>query len=177
MLKEKVIILCKWIQKALLGSVVLLISINICILIMGYRGYWINITNSMPIGIYKEIESMKIPKYSYVLICKEDESIKRTRNAIYYCDDGHQPLLKIVVATEGDLVTINDEGIFVNRKKIRHTERLQKFRNVSFNIHDYKLRNNEYLVTGNSPYSWDSRYFGIVSGNDFLSPVVPVYLF
>ena len=154
---------------------IMVLLMNLVMLMMGWMGYWTNITDSMPVGVYKETRE-KITKNSYVLLCKEDSFLQRAKSE-GECEDGHKPLLKSVVAEVGDVVTISDEGIFVNYRKLRTSERLKNIRIQARNIVDYTLQDDEFLVMGRSPYSWDSRYFGIVRGSEFISQVVPVFLF
>lgn len=165
----------RFVPTVLLIMVLLTVLMNLVMLMMGWMGYWTNITDSMPVGVYKETEE-KITKNSYVLLCKEDSFLQRAKSE-GECKDGHKPLLKSVVAKVGDVVTISDEGIFVNYRKLRNSERLKNIRIQAKNIVDYTLQEDEFLVMGRSPYSWDSRYFGIVRGNEFISQVVPVFLF
>lgn len=167
--------LMRFVPTVLLIMVLLTVLMNLVMLMMGWMGYWTNITDSMPVGVYKETEE-KITKNSYVLLCKEDSFLQRAKSE-GECEDGHKPLLKSVVAEVGDVVTISDEGIFVNYRKLKNSERLKNIRIQAKNIVDYTLQDDEFLVMGRSPFSWDSRYFGIVRGNEFISQVVPVFLF
>ena len=71
---------------------------------------------------YLRVETReKITKNSYVLLCKEDSFLQRAKSE-GECEDGHKPLLKSVVAEVGDVVTISDEGIFVNYRKLKNSE-------------------------------------------------------
>lgn len=167
--------LMRFVPTVLLIMVLLTVLMNLVMLMMGWMGFWTNITDSMPVGVYKETEE-KITKNSYVLLCKEDSFLQRAKSE-GECEDGHKPLLKSVVAEVGDVVTVSDGGIFVNYRKLRNSERLKNIRIQARNIVDYTLQDDEFLVMGRSPYSWDSRYFGIVRGNEFISQVVPVFLF
>ena len=167
--------LMRFVPTVLLIMVLLTVLMNLVMLMIGWMGYWTNITDSMPVGVYKETEE-KITKNSYVLLCKEDSFLQRAKSE-GECDDGHKPLLKSVVAVGGDVVTVSDGGVFVNYRKLKNSERLKNIRVQAKNIVDYTLQNDEFLVMGRSPFSWDSRYFGIVRGNEFISQVVPVFLF
>ena len=165
----------RFVPTVLLIMVLLTVLMDLGLLMMEWMGYWTNFTDSMPVGLYKET-GKKITKNSYVLLCKEDSFLQRAKSE-GECEDGHKPLLKSVVAEDGDVVTISDEGIFVNYKKLRNSERLKNIRIQTKNITDYKLLGNEFLVMGRSPYSWDSRYFGIVRGKEFITKVDPILVF
>lgn len=175
MLKRK---LCSSILKLFAVAAGILVLLDLMIVSLGWCGYWVNATNSMPVGLYKE-DSGNIEKKSYVLLCKDDYQLSRKKSDDYFCKDGHQPILKTVVAARNDVVSISDKGVYVNSLKLRNSERLANsmlIKNGS-QLTDYRLKENEFLVMGRSPYSWDSRYFGIVKRDEVVSKVVPVFVF
>lgn len=175
MLKRKLVALLRFVPKLLAFVAVITLIFDITCLVLGNMGYWVNITNSMPVGVYRE-ESGDIEKDNYVLLCKDDYELKRAKNDDYLCKDGHQPLLKKVVAVKDDVVTVSNEGVYVNYTKLENSERIVNSWLNEKNLLDYTLKDKEFLVMGRSPYSWDSRYFGIVRRDEFISKVVPVFL-
>ena len=175
MLKRKFVALLRFVPKLLAVVAGITLIFDIACLILGNMGYWVNVTNSMPVGVYRE-ESGDIKKENYVLLCKDDYELNRAKNDDYLCKDGHQPLLKRVVAVKNDVVTVSNEGVYVNYTKLQNSERIVNSWLNEKNLLDYTLKDKEFLVMGISPYSWDSRYFGIVRRDEFVSKVVPVFL-
>lgn len=175
MLKRKFVALLRFVPKLLAVVAGITLIFDIACLILGNMGYWVNVTNSMPVGVYRE-ESGDIKKDNYVLLCKDDYELNRAKNDDYLCKDGHMPLLKRVVAVKNDVVTVSNEGVYVNYTKLENSERIVNSWLNEKNLLDYTLKDKEFLVMGRSPYSWDSRYFGIVRRDEFISKVVPVFL-
>lgn len=131
---------------------------------------WINVSSSIPYGVYKKVD--KYPqKDDYILFCLENElaklSVERRYTTTGNCSFQSAPIGKKVVASQGDLVKIDKEGIEVNGMIISKTrpstyDMLER-RMPEYNMHRY-LDNNEFIVASAKENSYDSRYFGIVRG-------------
>ena len=130
-------------------------------------GIRINITSSLPRGLYMVSESHSA---SLVEFCPEGEAAAISLARAYRapggnCPDGGMPLLKPVAAVSGDCVEVTSNGIHVNGKLIPNsTVRLKDHR-------DRPLKpwpDGEYVVpTGTlwvisdfNGWSFDSRYLG-----------------
>ena len=131
---------------------------------------WINVSASIPYGVYKRVD--KYPqKDDYILFCLKDKlaklSVERRYTTTGNCPFQSAPIGKKVVATQGDLVKISKEGIEVNGMLLSKTRPstydLLERKMPEYSMHRY-LDNNEYIVASTKENSYDSRYFGIVRG-------------
>lgn len=136
-------------------------------------GFRINATDSIPKGVYRIIQ--KTPeKGDYVLFCPPDESVfkeARTRGYLNtgFCQGGYEALMKKVAETAGDRISIDSDGVWVNGKHWPQSEPLvrdQQGRPMpKINIKSRLLKDDEYLLMGEHPASFDARYFGIMKKN------------
>lgn len=131
---------------------------------------WIIVSPSIPYGLYKKVE--KYPqKEDYILFCLEKDLAKLTADRKYVttgnCAYQSAPIGKKVVATQGDLVKISDDGIEVNGRLLTDSKPSKydnlKRRMPEFSMNRY-LDNDEFIVASAKENSYDSRYFGIVKG-------------
>lgn len=129
---------------------------------------WINVSPSIPYGIYKKVT--KYPqREDYILFCLENEIAKMTVDRHYItrgnCAFQSAPIGKKVVATQGDLVKISDNGIEVNGRLLTDSKP-SKYDNLKRKMPvfwmDRYLDNGEFIVASTKENSYDSRYFGIV---------------
>ena len=140
----------------------------------------INLTPSMPLGIYFEKKKNIIEQGDIVAACLPSKLREEALQRGYvlkglYCQ-GTTPLIKIVVACPGDRVSIFNNRIVVNG--ITHP--IKKF------LLDYQGRsltlypNGDYRSTGfwligkTSERSWDSRYFGELKPKQILCVLQPL---
>lgn len=155
--------------------VFLILLFDVLILIFSNSGFIFNKTKSMPIGLYK-IENKEIEKGDIVTFCLYDDQVKRyPSNGNETCKDHNLPLLKEVVATKGDIVTINDYGIFVNNQYLPNSKPLNNKVKRAL-LSNYRLKENEIIVKGTHINSWDSRYYGILDKNNILTVLSPFFV-
>ncbi len=153
----------------------LMIFFDILIYILGNCGFVINNTVSMPIGLYKVVNK-EVQKYDIVTFCLYDDQVERIPSkGNDTCKDHNLPLIKEVVAATGDIVTINEAGIFVNNTYLPNSKPLNiKVKRAS--LTNYKLKDNEIIVKGKNSRSWDSRYYGILDKNNILTVLSPFFV-
>lgn len=164
-------------------------------------GLYFNFTDSMPIGIYKESGNLKDfndfnndinylnlsnPKDKdryllgkLVILCTNELSEMFVRKQTEgFCTNQRMPLLKRVIAVNGDVISINENGVFVNgiyqnlSKPL--TEGINNEPLPKLNIDKRQLTKNEIIVLGNSSTSWDSRYWGIADSSQVIAVVKPL---
>ncbi|HHF7368213.1 TPA: conjugative transfer signal peptidase TraF [Legionella bozemanae] len=135
---------------------------------MGFR---INLTESIPVGLYRITSAAPI-KNAYVIFCPDDrESFRLARDRGYldhglYCN-GYGYLMKKVVAVSGDTLSVANEGVFVNHMLIPHSKpKLQDGMNRALpqlQVTNYQLQKDEVMtMTSQSEWSFDGRYYGLV---------------
>ena len=173
----------KKILKITIGTLLSLILSFTTIYQLGYR---INLSESYPRGIYKTIPKQTIEYGDLVMFCPQDsptmqEALKRKYILRGQCRGGFYPLLKKVVALEGDAVKISDH-VYINGNKQKKSRLYKK--DPKGNLLPRSKENNITIATGYmfllSDYhelSFDSRYIGTVEMNRTISLMKPSYLF
>ena len=146
-----------------------------------------NITNSMPLGLYYVVsdKAQDAQKNELVTICpakREDIVIATKIGYLELKEKGNcwiTPLLKRVIAKEGDNVLINENGIYVNGILIRRSKPFEKDRQGN-SLHiaymNRKLNKCEFIVNTDSRYSYDSRYLGVFHCDELRQIVIPTFL-
>ena len=146
----------------------------------------INITPSYPLGLYQQqqIQDPAACKGQLVLVCPDrGNPVIRKAVELKILPPGtdhspwrHVPLMKMLVGTPGDKVTVTDQGISINDHRLKNSK--IKFEVFELLIHpgyNHTLRSNEYWVMSNyNPNSLDSRYIGPVSGSQIKQRVKPI---
>ena len=129
----------------------------------------LNTTPSLPVGLYQRTSSSKL-----ISFCVDEPYARlalergyRSRGAVEPCGDGGEPLLKQIVAEEGDLVTLSAEGLAVNGALLPNSRPLRldsagrTLRGFPFG--SYITRHGEvWVVNSYNRLSFDSRYYGPV---------------
>ena len=76
-------------------------------------------------------------------------------------------LLKRVIAHSGDEIKFTANGVVVNDKLFANSRAVAKVKGVLLNPlpigYQHKLKTDEYFMLGETPNSFDSRYFGVVN--------------
>lgn len=168
---------------ALVAVVLLsLISISFLLIIMGFR---LNITDSIPVGLYR-ITDLKNIKNAFVIFCPDDRpAFKQGLDRGYVekglCPGGYGYLMKKVVATSGDKVSITSEGVFVNRQFLPYSKpKLTDGMNLTlpqWRAIDYQLKEDEILtMTNQSEWSFDARYYGPIRLGQTKGVITPVWV-
>jgi conjugative transfer signal peptidase TraF len=148
----------------------------------GALGIRVNLTNSVPIGLYVISNT---PEARLVEFCPPEPfgTLSRERGyrerSRFGCPDGASPLLKPVVATTGDVVDVSPGGIEVNGKLIPHTAALHTDSvgrpMTAWPIGTYDVRRGSIWVASSfNTHSFDSRYFGPVPAASVLHHLRPL---
>ena len=95
---------------------------GIAVLTLGAAGYMagarINTTQSIPVGLYWTT-GQPVAKGAYVLFCPPEANVFAVAKARGYigagfCPGGYGFLMKRVLAANGDMVSMSDDGVRVN---------------------------------------------------------------
>lgn len=147
-----------------------------CLLLGGYR---VNLTRSMPPGVY-HISREPVERGRLAAFCLKDAdtALARMYLAEGSCSSGLQPLLKEVVGLPGDVIGFRDGLITVNGQIIAGTALLKtdsRGRPAPVSrLTDGIIPPGKALMLSRYPGSFDSRYFGLVA-LEGLSPIRPVF--
>jgi len=171
------------ILKILGVTTLFLTSTSLLIYQLGYR---INLSASYPIGVYKTISKKTIEYGDFVMFCPKDKplmqnALKRGYVLRGMCKGGFYPLLKKVVALEGDRVEVKNY-VYINGVK-QPKSRLYKNDpkgNPLPKTKDSNItvpRGYMFLLSDYHELSFDSRYLGLIEQNSTISLMKPFYIF
>ncbi len=147
-------------------------------------GLRLNTTRSIPIGLYR-MSNNPIEKGGYVLFCPPERSefdLAKERGYIWagFCPGGYGNMMKKVVASDHDVVSVTDEGVTINGTLLPASQPsegdsmgrpLPRFR-----VNDHELAASELmLMSDTNSRSFDARYFGPVHRAHIQSLIYPVW--
>ena len=146
-------------------------------------GARINTTKSIPIGLYWT-SSAPVEKGAYVLFCPPARAVFEEAKARGYlgagfCPGGYGYLMKRVLATKTDTVSVADDGVRVNGELLPlSTPRpadgagrpMPRYPAVPHTLGDSELL----LMSDVSATSFDSRYFGPIDQSQIETVIRPL---
>ncbi len=158
------------------------------VLLLYACGARINRTNSLPRGIYRVVD--KTPERGDIVTfwpsdCAEMK-LARDRGYIfpgpYNKADGvgYCLLMKRYLGLPGDVVSVTDDGVFINGTLLPNTKPLL-CDNIGdplpcLRFTDYMLKENEaFFISNHLPRSYDARYFGVQETRQIVEVLVPVH--
>lgn len=145
----------------------------------------INTSSSMPIGIYREVQT-QIIRGSLVEVCLPDAIAKiglmRSYLAGGRCLNRAEPVIKEVIAVGGDTVDLHNENIQVNGRVVSNSKTLTADSGgraiPAVPRQRYVLQANGLWLYGNHHIaSWDSRYFGAIHSRSVVAVLQPILVF
>ena len=146
-------------------------------------GLRLNTTRSIPLGLYL-MSNDPIENGAYVLWCPPERpefDLAKERGYIGagFCPGGYGSMMKKVLASDHDVVSVTDEGVLINGMLIPAS---QPFEADSlgrplprFRVTDQVLAASELLLMSDTnSRSFDARYFGHVPRAHIQSVIYPV---
>lgn len=131
----------------------------------------INPSNSIETGIYRNALINDFSKGNYVSY-KPSSKFQKYIEANYNLKKKAKEVtvLKKIVAIEGDIVEVKDYNIYINGEKMG---KIVKLKGLTENLANSRkvLSKDEFFLMGETPDSFDSRYFGTVKRNEIISEV------
>lgn len=147
-------------------------------------GLRLNTTRSIPLGFYL-MSNGPIVKGAYVLWCPPERpefDLAKERGYIGagFCPGGYGNMMKKVLASDHDIVSVMDDGVRVNGTLVPAS---QPFEEDSmgrplprFRVTDHVLTSSELLLMSDTnSRSFDARYFGPVRRAHIQSCIHPVW--
>ena len=169
-------------RKKFLTFLQLLIWPAAAVFIAGTAGVRLNLTASVPIGLYLVSAD---PESRFIEFCPPDPFSSLSMDRGYRarstaCPDGGEPLLKPVIAHEGDTVEVASKGISVNGTLIRNSvakESDSAGRTLSvWPDGVYRVASaTVWTVSSYSARSFDSRYFGPIRTTNIKHHLRPLW--
>lgn len=164
---------------------IVLISTIVAGMLFHSMGFRINLTESIPVGLY-HITGTEPLKNAYVIFCPDDrQTFKLAKNRGYinqglYCN-GYGYLMKKVVAVSGDILSVTNEGVYVNQMLIPYSKpKLQDGMNRTlpqWQVMNYQLQEDEIMtMTSQSEWSFDGRYYGLVHTRQIKGLITPIWV-
>lgn len=167
----------------------LLVSLILAIVtgyLLQFNHFQINLTPSMPLGLYRVIQKASIQRSDIVVVCLPHQIAQEGLQQGYLtqgkCPSGTIAVVKEVIATPGDTINLTQEGIRVNNQFYLAPQRLVDShgllikRFVEYGV--YSNINDYWLYGSHSPEdSWDSRYFGSIHRENIKHVMEPIFLF
>jgi len=151
--------------------------------VLYFAGARFNLTPSIPVGLYW-VTQKPIKKGEYVLFCPPQksafqEALKRGYINSGWCKGGYGQMMKKVLATSGDMISINSSGVWVNHYLLSfsapltqdgHGRKLPSINKAHYTLNPSQLL----LMTDQSALSFDARYFGLINQSQVLAVIRPV---
>ncbi|EHA1082422.1 signal peptidase I [Photobacterium damselae] len=135
------------------------------------------------INLYIDTQEVKCLPYTYYLFFNGVSEYKIGN--IYSFETHEVPLFKdgtrlgkMLLAKEGDLITINKDGLFVNERLITketlvHANKLNK--EISSFYTSYTIPKGKLFMYGTEPKSYDSRYYGLIESKSLTGRLIPLW--
>ena len=150
------------------------------VFIFRINNYILNISQSLPIGIYQKIDSYdyKIDDYVIVKVPEEYKEFIYLRGYMGTDELSAKTMLKKIKGINGDSFEVIEGSLIKNNTEIiaKVLSKDSKGRNLP-KISKITLKNGEYFLLGEHPYSLDSRYLGKFEEKDILYKVRPIITF
>lgn len=155
----------------------------VALLLLGVHlaGLRFNLTASLPVGLYREV-GRPAELGDLVALCPAPRWVRFARGRGYLppgrCDGGGMPLLKRIVAVEGQVVALDSAGVLVDGRWIQApapTADHQGRPLVPRPPGRYSLSPDQLWLATSNPRSFDSRYFGPIHRDAVLATVVPLW--
>ncbi|BCA95188.1 putative conjugal transfer protein TraF [Legionella antarctica] len=169
-------------MKCLSVCLISLIGLAFLLIAMGFR---INLTDSIPVGLYRITHEGNL-KNTFVIFCPDDRQAFRVGLSRGYIDHGlycggYGYLMKKVVASPGDILSVTDTGVFVNQDRIPFSKpKLKDGLNrplPQWHATNYQLKEDELLtMTSQSEWSFDGRYYGLVHSGQIKGMLRPLWV-
>ncbi|WP_413694399.1 signal peptidase I [Psychromonas sp. KJ10-2] len=124
-----------------------------------------------------------IPEYSVYFQLKKVDAIKRDQIYVFkamglepFFEDG-ATMGKYVVGIEGDIVTINKKGVFINgtlkTTGLMLAEKLGETKESFYKT--YEIPKDKFFFMGTAPRSYDSRYWGLADISQVRGEAIPLW--
>jgi conjugative transfer signal peptidase TraF len=157
-------------------------AITISVFYVGFEvgGIRVNASSSLPIGLYVKTSARRA---NLVEFCPPEPFASFSKGRSYRpsgnCPDAAEPLMKPVVAAEGDIVEVSASGVAVNGRLLPNSNprpvdtRDRPLRHWPFG--NYRVAaSTVWVVSSFNQRSFDSRYFGPIPSVCIRSRLLPL---
>lgn len=151
-------------------TVGVLAGLAACLGIGGILGVRLNVTSSIPIGMYRVVDEASVLEHGDIVLACLPERVATLARARGYvpgggrCPAGTAPIGKFVMALPGDTVSVEPSGLSVNGAEIQRSRPLKHDRSgrplPRLSTGRSVVTAHSIWLLGSSSHSFDSRYFG-----------------
>lgn len=125
-------------------------------------GFRLNMTASLPMGIYKvtPIDKTSVIKADDLVVITDLDAIGVDRALCTY-----DAMLKKVAALEGDRIEYDGKSVYINGRRLPLSQIFEKDKfdkALPTQQYPYTVPENCVYLTSEHPYGYDSRYYGAV---------------
>ncbi len=146
------------------------LALPVCLLALGWlAGLRVNLTDSVPVGLYRETRDCPASHGEFVSFCLESDvqavQASRYLQRSLLCPNGLQPLLKRLAALPGDVIEVHPKGLSINGQSVPESGALtedSKGRALISCLASGPVPEGMALVLGDRSGSFDGRYFGVI---------------
>lgn len=135
------------------------------------KSFVINISSSIPIGIYKVDKSTDFERGDIVTF-----STKNYSDILNYSGSiKNITFSKYIAGISGDYIRIENNKIYINDKEKGNIFKVDGLNNKLPQLKEkkYIVKVNEVFVLGTNDKSFDSRYYGCIKKSDVIYKLVP----
>jgi len=159
------------------------VSVGVLSLAACVLGIRVNTSYSLPLGLYIRTNdsAARLIEFCPVGSFAQQSSERGYRGASFACADGAVPLLKPVVATEGDLVETTPAGIKVNGVLLPQTAPLVRDGHsrplIAWPFGAYRVQlGTVWVASTYNRGSYDSRYMGPIAISQICRRLKPLWV-
>ncbi len=138
------------------------------------KSFVINISSSIPIGIYKVDKSIDFKKGDIITF-----STKNYSDILNYSGSiKNVTFSKYVAGISGNYIRIENNKIYINNKEKGNIFKVDGLNNKlpQLKEKEYIVKEDEVFVLGTNNKSFDSRYYGCIKKSDVIYKLVPLII-
>lgn len=160
------------------------VCLAVGLVLANQAGLRLNTTRSIPLGLYR-MSHDPIVKGAYVLWCPPERSefdLAKERGYIGagFCPGGYGYMMKKVVASHHDVVSVTEDGVAINGILMPASQPVEADSLgrplPRFRVTDHRLGPSELLLMSDTnSRSFDARYFGPVHRDHIQSLIYPIF--
>jgi len=165
-----------------LGSGLLLSALVFTVFEAG--GYRINLSCSLPLGLWQQITGITGKKEQFVAFCPPDWAVRELEQAnvlvkqgFSVCRNSAAPFLKRIVAVPGDTVVVQENGQLLVNGRPRGGPLKSQTLLAMLKTGKTLIAPGHVFVMGEHSQSMDSRVLGVIRQDSLLSRYRPVLVF
>lgn len=139
--------------------------------------YVINVSPSIPMGIYKKIKLEEELKVGDTVIIDIPQELRAYMTSRGYINDDIDYLIKRVRATSDDKVEILNNKLYINNKLVRVIPLKDSIGRQLIPAKRVQPNDNEVFLLGDTNNSFDGRYYGVTNKKYIKYKAKEIFLF